>query len=49
VLLVVFLVHVSSSVAGAAMVMANYIDVVDVDRPGSVFDNNDMNIFQLRL
>ena len=31
------------------MLMANYIRVLDVDRPGSVFDNNDMNIFQVRL
>ena len=30
-------------------VMANYIKVLDVDRPGSIYDNNDMNIFQLRL
>ena len=31
------------------VVMANYIKVIDVDRPGSVFDNNDINIFQIRL
>jgi len=31
------------------VVMANYVNVIDVDRPGSVFDNNDMNIFQIRL
>lgn len=31
------------------IVMANYINVTDVDRPGSVFDNNDMEIIQLRL
>ncbi|MFC1664524.1 OprO/OprP family phosphate-selective porin [Pseudomonadota bacterium] len=31
------------------VVMANYIKVIDVDRPGSEFDNNTMNIFQLRL
>jgi len=29
--------------------MANYVNVIDVDRPGSVFDNNDINIFQVRL
>ena len=31
------------------VVMSNFIKVVDIDRPGSVFDNNDMNIFQMRL
>ena len=31
------------------VIMANYIKVLDVDRPGSAFDNNDMNIFQMRL
>ena len=31
------------------VVMTNYIKVLDVDRQGSVFDNNDMNIFQVRL
>lgn len=31
------------------VVMANYVNVIDVDRPGSVFDDNDMNIFQIRL
>ena len=31
------------------VVMANYIKVIDVDRPGSVFDTNDINIFQIRL
>jgi phosphate-selective porin OprO/OprP len=30
-------------------VMANYVDVIDVDRPGSEFDGNDLNIFQLRF
>ncbi len=31
------------------VVMANYVNVIEIDRPGSVFDNNDMNIFQIRL
>ena len=31
------------------VVMANFIKVIDIDRPGSVFDNNDMSIFQMRL
>lgn len=31
------------------VVMANVIKVVDIDRPGSSFDNDDINIYQVRL
>lgn len=31
------------------VIRANYVKVTDLDRPGTAYDNNTMNIFQLRL
>ncbi len=36
-------------VSSTMRVMANYVNVLEMDRPGSAFDGNTMSLFQLRF